>query len=146
MVKSIESVDPGALKNKSNIVSIAILASLFFIFGFTTWINAILIPFFKISCELTNFESLLVAFAFYIAYLVMSIPASILLKKVGFKKGMMIGLWFMALGCFIFIPAALSRTFGVFLLGLFTIGIGLAILQTAANPYVTIIGLSERAV
>lgn len=145
MEKRIEAVDPGALKNKSNWMSIAILASLFFIFGFTTWINAILIPFFKISCELTNFQSLLVAFAFYIAYLVMSIPSSILLKAVGFKKGMMIGLWFMAIGCFIFIPAALSRTFGIFLMGLFTIGIGLAILQTAANPYVTIIGPRERA-
>jgi MFS transporter, FHS family, L-fucose permease len=145
MEKRIEVVDPSALKNKNNWLSIAILAFLFFIFGFTTWINAILIPFFKISCELTNFESLLVAFAFYIAYFVMSIPSSILLKAVGFKKGMMIGFWFMAIGCFIFVPAALTRTFGVFLMGLFTIGIGLAILQTAANPYITIIGPRESA-
>ena len=145
MKKRIELVDPGTLKHKNNYLSIAILAFLFFIFGFTTWINAILIPFFKISCELTNFQSLLVAFAFYIAYFVMSIPSSILLKAVGFKKGMMIGFWFMAIGCFIFVPAALTRTFGVFLMGLFTIGIGLAILQTAANPYITILGPKESA-
>lgn len=145
MKKRIEAVDPGVLKHKNNWLSIAILAFLFFIFGFTTWINAILIPFFKISCELNNFQSLLVVFAFYIAYFVMSIPSSILLKAVGFKKGMMIGFWFMAIGCFIFVPAALTRTFGVFLMGLFTIGIGLAILQTAANPYITILGPKESA-
>ena len=145
MKKRIEAVDPGVLKHKNNWLSIAILAFLFFIFGFTTWINAILIPFFKISCELTNFQSLLVTFAFYIAYFIMSIPSSMLLKAVGFKKGMMIGFWFMAVGCFIFVPAALTRTFGVFLMGLFTIGIGLAILQTAANPYITILGPKESA-
>jgi MFS transporter, FHS family, L-fucose permease len=143
MKKRIEAVDPGVLKHKSNGLSIAILATMFFIFGFATWINAILIPFFKISCELTNFQSLLVAFAFYIAYLVMSIPSSMLLKAVGFKKGMMIGFMVMAIGCFIFLPAAYTRTFGIFLLGLFTIGIGLAILQTAANPYITILGPRE---
>ena len=145
MKKRIESVDPGTLRNKNNYLAIAILAFLFFIFGFTTWINAILIPFFKISCELSNFQSLLVTFAFYIAYFIMSIPSSILLKAVGFKKGMMIGFWFMAIGCFIFLPAALTRTFGIFLMGLFMIGIGLAILQTAANPYITILGPKESA-
>jgi len=75
----------------------------------------------------------------------MAIPSGLLLKAVGFKKGMMIGFMFMAVGCFIFLPAAYTRTFGIFLMGLFTIGIGLAILQTAANPYITILGPSERA-
>jgi fucose permease len=66
-----------------------IIAFLFFIFGFTTWINAILIPYFKIACELNNAGSLFVAFAFYIAYLVMAVPAAHLLERVGFKKGIL---------------------------------------------------------
>jgi glucose/galactose transporter len=126
-------------------VSILIVGGLFFIFGFVTWINAILIPYFKIACELTNFQSYLVAFAFYISYFIMAIPSSLLLKRTGFKKGMMIGFFTMAVGAFIFIPSALTRTYALFLLGLFTIGIGLAILQTAANPYITILGPKERA-
>src|SRR5450759_736904 len=115
--------------NWSTTISIAIIGLLFFIFGFTTWINAILIPYFKISCELNNVESLFVAFAFYIAYLVMAIPAAHLLEKIGFKKGIMIGFWIMALGCLLYVPADMTRTYGIFLLGLFTIGTGLAILQ-----------------
>src|SRR5947207_6518284 len=75
----------------------------------------------------------------------MSVPASYLLKKFGFKNGMMAGFYIMALGAFIFVPAALTRTYEIFLLGLFTIGIGLAILQTASNPYITILGPKERA-
>jgi len=126
-------------------IPILIIGSLFFFFGFISWLNSILIPFFKIACELTNFESYLVTFAFYISYLVFSIPASYLLKRVGFRKGMMIGFWVMAVGAFIFIPAALTRTYGVFLLGLFSIGAGTALLQTAANPYITILGPKERA-
>jgi MFS transporter, FHS family, L-fucose permease len=126
-------------------ISIAIIGLMFFIFGFTTWINAILIPYFKVSCELNNVQSLFVAFAFYIAYFVMAIPAARLLEKVGFKKGIMIGFWIMALGAFIFVPAALTRTYGIFLLGLFSIGTGLAILQPAANTYITMIGSKKRA-
>jgi glucose/galactose transporter len=75
----------------------------------------------------------------------MSVPSSFLLKKVGFKKGMMMGFWTMALGAFIFVPAALTRTYEIFLVGLFTIGAGLAILQTAANPYITVLGPKESA-
>ena len=131
--------------NWLTIISIAIIGLLFFIFGFTTWINAILIPYFKISCELNNLQSLLVAFAFYIAYFVMAIPAAHLLEKVGFKKGIMIGFWIMAMGALVFVPAALTRTYRIFLLGLFLIGAGLAILQPAANIYITMIGSKERA-
>jgi fucose permease len=86
-----------------------------------------------------------VAFAFYIAYFVMAVPAAHLLEKVGFKKGMMIGFWIMAMDALIFVPAALTRTYGIFLLGLFSIGTGLAILQPAANVYITMIGSKERA-
>lgn len=126
-------------------ISMWIIGGMFFVFGFLSWINAILIPYFKIACELTHFQSYLVAFAFYIAYFVMSVPASYLLKAIGFKRGMMIGFLALSLGAFLFVPAAMSRTYVVFLTGLFTIGIGLAILQTAANPYITILGPKERA-
>src|SRR5690606_20530570 len=91
------------------------------------------------------FQSYLVAFAFYISYFVMSVPSSYLLKAFGFKKGMMVGFWIMALGALIFIPAAYTRTYEIFLIGLFSLGAGLAILQTAANPYITILGPKERA-
>lgn len=133
------------LSKNDTMISILIIGMMFFIFGFVSWVNSILIPYFKIACELTSFQAYLVAFAFYIAYFVMSVPSSYLLKAVGFKKGMMIGFWCMAAGAFIFVPAAMSRTYEIFLLGLFTIGIGLAILQTAANPYITILGAKERA-
>ncbi|HLA59411.1 MAG TPA: sugar MFS transporter [Puia sp.] len=145
MKRKFETVKIGSLSTRDTIVPILIIGSLFFIFGFISWINAILIPFFKIACQLTNFESYLVTFAFYISYLVFSIPSSYLLKRLGFKKGMMIGFWAMAVGAFIFIPAALTRTYEIFLLGLFTIGAGTALLQTAANPYITILGPKERA-
>lgn len=134
-----------SLTNKETYVSIGIIGVLFFMFGFVSWVNAILIPYFKIACELTNFQSYLVAFAFYISYLVISMPASYLLKNLGFKNGIMIGFFIMAFGAFMFIPAAYSRTYELFLIGLFSLGAGLAILQTAANPYVTILGPKERA-
>ncbi|SFB08806.1 sugar MFS transporter [Algoriphagus aquimarinus] len=140
------AVKAESLSQKDTWISIAIIGVLFFVFGFVSWINAILIPYFKIAFTLSNFDSYLVAFAFYISYLVMSIPSSYLLKAVGFKKGMMFGFFIMAVGAYIFIPAAMGRTYEVFLLGLFTLGTGLAVLQTAANPYVTILGPKDKAV
>ena len=134
-----------SLSSRDNFISIFIIGILFFIFGFVSWVNAILIPYFKIACELTNFQSYFVTFAFYISYFIMSVPSAYLLKKAGFKKGMMTGFWTMAAGAFIFVPAALTRAYGIFLAGLFTIGAGLAVLQTAANPYITILGSKERA-
>ncbi|WP_257668347.1 sugar MFS transporter [Parapedobacter tibetensis] len=145
MKKATAMVSVDSLSKRDTTVSIIIIGILFFIFGFLSWINAILIPYFKIACELTHFQSYLVAFAFYIAYFVMSVPSSYLLKAIGFKKGMMVGFMALALGAFIFIPAAMTRTYEIFLAGLFTIGVGLAILQTAANPYITILGPKERA-
>src|SRR3982750_1408503 len=145
MNKEVSTVQVSSLSKKDTTISIVIIGMLFFIFGFVSWVNAILIPYFKIACELTHFKAYLVTFAFYISYFVMSVPSSFLLKKAGFKKGMMIGFWTMALGAFIFVPAALTRTYEIFLLGLFTIGAGLAVLQTAANPYITILGPKERA-
>lgn len=136
---------PNSCKQKQYFISLTILAGMFFIFGFVSWVNSILIPYFRIACELTHFESYFVAFAFYIAYFVMAIPSGILLKKVGFKREIMYGFMLTALGAFLFVPAALVRQFEIFLIGLFSIGTGLAILQTAANPYVTIIGPIESA-
>ncbi|HCZ36739.1 MAG TPA: glucose/galactose MFS transporter [Cytophagales bacterium] len=127
-------------------MSITIIGILFFIFGFVTWINGTLIPYLKIACELkTDFQSYLVATAFFIAYTVMAIPASYVLKKTGYKKGMSVGLFIMAIGAILFVPAAQARNFDMFLVGLFIIGTGLALLQTASNPYATIIGPIESA-
>ena len=139
------AIKVGSLNKQDTIIPILIIGTLFFIFGLISWVNSILIPFFKIACELTNFESYLVTFAFYISYLVFSIPSSYLLKRIGFRKGMMVGFWVMAAGAFVFIPAALTRTYGFFLIGLFSIGAGTALLQTAANPYITILDPLERA-
>src|SRR5438045_9333742 len=125
------TIEASSLTRRNSIISILIVGLLFFIMGFVSWLNAILIPYFKIACELTNFQSYFVTFAFYISYFVMSVPASYLLKKFGFKNGMMAGFYIMALGAFIFVPAALTRTYEIFFLGLFTIGTGLAVLQTA---------------
>lgn len=132
-------------KRRTYIISITIIGILFFIFGFVTWLNGILIPYLQIACELTTFQALYVAFAFYISYTVMALPSSWVLKKTGFKNGMMVGLFVMAVGTLLFIPAAITRTYAIFLIGLFIMGTGLAVLQTASNPYITIIGPIESA-
>jgi glucose/galactose transporter len=130
---------------KSTFIPTLIIGTLFFIFGFVTWLNGTLIPYLKIACELNNFQSLLVAFAFYISYFVMALPSSWVLERTGLKKGMMLGLLVMAVGALVFIPAANTRTYGLFLIGLFLIGTGLSLLQTASNPYITILGPIESA-
>lgn len=130
---------------KSNLFPITVIGVLFFIFGFITWANSQLIPYLKAACQLTQTESYLVGTAFFAAYFFMSIPSSYILKWSGFKKGMGIGLFIMAIGALLFIPAAQMRSYPLFLAGLFIIGTGLALLQTAANPYVTILGPIESA-
>ncbi len=130
---------------RERLLPILILGVLFFLFGFVTWLNGVLIPYLKIACELSNFQSLFVAFAFYIAYFIMALPSAWVLKRIGLKNGMMAGLLVMAVGAVLFIPAASARTYGMFLGGLFIIGTGLSILQTASNPYITIIGPIESA-
>ena len=123
----------------------AIIGVLFFIFGFVTWLNGSLIPFLKVICELNEFEALFVTFAFYIAYTVMALPMAYLLEKTGYKNGMALGLAIMAVGALLFIPAAQSASFVLFLVALFTLGTGLTILQTASNPYIVCIGPIESA-
>jgi len=133
------------ISRKDYIFSVSVIGLFFFIFGFVTWLNSILIPFLKTACELNDFQAYFVTAAFYIAYFVMALPMTPILKRTGFKDGMSVGLWIMAVGCLVFIPAALTRTFGLFLTGLFVMGTGLTLLQTASNPYITIIGPRESA-
>lgn len=130
---------------KSTFGPMLIIGALFFIFGFVTWLNSLLIPYLRIACELSEAQSYLVTFAFYIAYLVMAPVSTRVLDKFGFKRGMGISLFIMAFGALLFIPAAYMRAYPLFLAGLFTLGGGLAILQTASNPYITILGPVETA-
>lgn len=130
---------------KSTTLPMIIIGALFFIFGFVTWLNSVLIPFLQQACQLTDFQAYFVTLAFYISYFVMAIPSSVILRRIGFARGMSVGLAVMAIGSLIFIPAALIRSYPVFLIGLFAQGTGLTLLQTASNPYVTILGPIESA-
>jgi FHS family L-fucose permease-like MFS transporter len=132
-------------KSKTILSPIFIIGMLFFIFGFITWLNSVLIPYLKLACQLNNVEAYLVTTAFYISYFVLAIPSAHILNATGFKKGMSIGLAVIAVGALVFIPAAITRFYGLFLLGLFIQGSGLALLQTASNPYITILGPAESA-
>ncbi len=126
--------------------AIIIIGVLFFIFGFVTWLNGTLIPFLKLACQLeSDIQAFFVTFAFYMAYFFLAVPSSYVLKKTGFKNGMALGLVVMGIGSLIFVPAANSRSFGLFLFGLFVQGTGLALLQTASNPYISIVGPIESA-
>ncbi|GGA87777.1 glucose/galactose MFS transporter [Flavobacterium palustre] len=137
--------DTITLNQGSTVIPMVILTSLFFILGFVTWLNGPLIPFFELACELTSSQAYFVTFAFYIAYFVMAIPSSRIIENIGYKNGISFGLITIAFGAFMFYPAAESRTFYLFLIALFIMGTGLAILQTAANPYVVVIGPRESA-
>lgn len=134
-----------APKTQSYLGPLLIIGALFFVFGFVTWVNSVLIAFFKQAFNLSTVGSNLVAFAFFISYTLMAIPSSALLKRTGFKNGMSMGLLVMAVGTVIFVPAARALSYPLFLVGLFLIGIGLTVLQTASNPYATILGPRESA-
>lgn len=131
---------------KTAMKPMVIACALFFIFGFVTWANGTLIPFLKLACGLeTDLQAFLVTFASYIAYFFLALPSSWILKKVGFKNGLVLGLLILAAGSLIFIPAAKSRDFAIFLTGIFIQGAALALLQTAVNPYLSIIGPIDSA-
>jgi len=132
-------------RNSNYLYQISIIGLLFAVFGFITWLNSILIPFLKKACELSDQQSYYVATAFFAAYFFLALPSSWILERVGTKNGMAIGLGIMAMGCLLFIPASAARSFPMFLTGLFIQGMGLALLQTAANPYASIIGPIESA-
>ncbi|MFT4063002.1 MAG: sugar MFS transporter [Edaphocola sp.] len=127
-------------KNNHYRFGLLLIGCLFFSFGFITWANSQLIPYLKIACDLTVTQSYLVATAFFAAYFFTAIPSSYVLNKTGYKVGMCLGLVIMAIGAAIFMPAATMRSFPLFLAGLFIQGTGLSLLQTASNPYVTILG------
>lgn len=130
---------------KSQIFALSVVGILFFIFGFVTWLNGVLIPFLKTACELTTTEAFFVASAFYFAYFVMALPVSYILRLTGFVNSMSLGLIIMMFGTLLFIPAAYMREYWIFLVGLFIQGTGLTLLQTAVNPYVTLLGPVESA-
>jgi FHS family L-fucose permease-like MFS transporter len=139
-------LEPTKKEQKSNYSAVFIIGVLFFVFGFVTWLNSTLIPFLKLACELeTDVQAFFVTFAFYIAYFFLGLPASKIIHYTGFKNGMALGLLVMAIGSVIFIPAANARSFPLFLTGLFVQAMGLTLLQTASNPYISVIGPIESA-
>ena len=125
-------------KNKYLLPFIA-LTSLFFLWGFLTVLVDSLIPRIKELFTLNYFQAGLVQFAFFMAYFLLSIPSGFILSKIGYKKGIILGLITMAIGCFLFYPAAAYRTFNVFLLAYFILASGMTILQVAANPFVAVL-------
>ncbi|TQK08308.1 glucose/galactose transporter [Herbaspirillum sp. SJZ107] len=127
------------------VVGMLFVGLLFFILGFVTWLNGSLIPFLKIVCGLNNFQALWVTFAFYIAYTVMALPSAAVLKRTGYKKGMALGLGLMGAGALLFIPAAQTTWYGLFLAALFTLATGMTLMQTAINPYIVCLGPRESA-
>ena len=132
-------------QGRNGAVAVLIIGGLFFVFGFVTWLNGALIPFLTIACELDHLQAYFVTLVFYIAYTVMALPMSLVLRRTGYKNGLALGLLIMAVGALVFIPAAMLRMYGVFLAGLFVLGTGLTILQTAANPYIVLIGPAQTA-
>lgn len=130
---------------KDVVIAMFFIALLFFILGFVTWLNGSLIPFLKIVCDLSDFQALWVTFAFYIAYTVMALPSAAILSRIGYKNGMTASLGVMAVGALMFIPAAKSSYYGLFLLALFTLASGMTLMQTAINPYIVCIGSRESA-
>lgn len=145
MNASAQQQSTNASGKANTFLPMVIIGTLFFVFGFVTWLNGSLIPFLKIVCDLNEFQALFVTFAFYIAYTFMALPAALVLRKIGFKSGMVVGLGVMALGALLFIPAAKSTTYILFLTALFILGAGLTLLQTASNPYIVCIGPRESA-
>lgn len=132
-------------KENNVVVAMAFIGLMFFILGCATWLNGSLIPFLKIVCNLNNFQSLWVTFAFYIAYTVMALPSAAVLRRTGYKNGMSLGLGVMGVGALLFIPAAQSTWYGLFLAALFTLATGMTLMQTAINPYIVCIGARESA-
>ncbi len=125
------------------LIPFILVTSLFFLWGISNNLTGILIPHLRKALQLTNTQSTFVDTAVYMAYFLAAIPSGIILNKFGYKKGIIAGLLVFSLGAFLFIPAANSRTYEVFLLGLFIIGCGLTLLETAANPYATKLGDPE---
>jgi FHS family L-fucose permease-like MFS transporter len=134
-----------AAPDRGNIGPMMIIGMLFFIFGFVTWLNGPLITFVKLAFQVSDVSAFLVPAAFYLSYFFLSLPASVVLRRTGMKKGMALGLFVMAIGAATFGQFVVARVFAGALTGLFVIGAGLALLQTASNPYVSILGPIDSA-
>ncbi len=132
-------------RDSSQRVTIAIIGVMFFVFGFVTWLNGPLIAFVKLAFTLNDVEAFLVPMVFYMSYFFLALPSAAILRRTGMKRGMVLGLLVMAVGAVLFGQFATVRVFGGALAGLFVIGAGLAVLQTAANPYISIVGPIESA-
>jgi len=131
---------------KNYVYIISVLGLLFFMLGFITWLNGTLIQFLKLVCQLKgDVQPFFVTFAWYMAALAFAAPSSFIINKIGYKRGLALGWLIMAVGTAIFIPAANTRTFGLFLVALFTQGIGVTLVQTGVNPYISIVGPIESA-
>jgi hypothetical protein len=134
-----------ASRSSGNHGSIAIIGALFFVFGFVTWLNGPLISFSRLAFDVSETAAFLIPFAFYISYFCLALPSAAILKKTGMKKGMAVGLFVMAMGAVVFGQFTTQRIYPGAVTGIFMIGAGLAILQTAANPYISIVGPIESA-
>ena len=132
-------------KKNKYLVPFILVAFLFFLWGMIHNLDGILIPHLKKACELSNAQSTLIDVAIYLAYFLMAIPAGMILKKWGYKKGIITGLVLACIGAVLFVPAANTRIYEFFLLALFIIGCGICILETAANPYAAILGDEKGA-
>lgn len=131
-------------KNKY-LLPFILITSLFFLWGLAHGLDGILIPHLKKACQLNNRQSTLIDTAIFFAYFIMAIPAGIIIKKIGYKNSIITGLLVFAAGAFLFVPAANTRAYELFLLALFIIGCGLTILETSANPYAAILGPAESS-
>lgn len=125
--------------------ALSILTTLFFIWGFITCLNDILIPHLKAVFTLSYTQAMLIQFCFFAAYFVMSVPSGYLVEKLGYKTGIVVGLLIAGLGCLLFYPAAGVHAYGLFLTAFFVLASGITLLQVAANPYVTVLGPAETA-
>ena len=139
------STSSTAAAPRSHYGAIAIVGALFFIFGFVTWLNGPLISFAKLAFDVSDSLAFLIPFAFYISYFCLALPSSSILRRTGMKKGMALGLFAMAVGAVVFGQYTTGRVYAGAVTGIFIIGAGLAILQTASNPYISILGPIEGA-
>jgi len=128
------------MSNKNNLYAVALITSLFFLWGISLNLNSILVPHLKEACQLSDTQSAFVDLSYYLAYCIIAIPASLYMQKYGYKKAIVLGLLLFATGAFLFYPAAQMRVYGFFLFALFIIASGCGILETAANPYINNLG------
>ncbi|HEY0652735.1 MAG TPA: L-fucose:H+ symporter permease [Chryseosolibacter sp.] len=144
-IGSTETIIPQTTGRRSYFVPLMLVTSLFFLWGIANSLNGTLIKHFQTALNLNRGQAAFVDSAFYIGYFVMALPAAFLMNRIGYKKGILIGLLLYVAGALVFYPAAEIRVYGIFLFALFVIACGLAFLETAANPYVTVLGSPSSA-